>query len=363
MDTTDPQIGFDDNGYCTNCNSALDISKKIWFPDEKGEKLLDKIFDRIKHEERKKEFDCIIGLSGGVDSSYLAYLAVNKGLRPLIVHVDCGWNSELAVRNIENVIKKLNIELHTFVVNWEEMKDLQRSFFKASLPDQDIPQDHAIFAALYDFAHKNNIRYVLNGYNFATESILPDSWGHQAMDYTHLKAIHKKFGDRELKEYPHVNFFQRYIYFTLIKKMTIINPLNYIDYRKEDVIEIMKRELGWQYYGGKHYESRFTKFFQSYYLPLKFNFDKRRAHLSSLIISGQITRDNALHILKEDLYSENDINFDLEFVAKKLDWTVQQFNDIINLPPNSHNDFPTNDYLFDFGRKLKRHFSLFSGNI
>ena len=355
MDTTDPEIVFDDQGNCNHCTSALQLSEKIWFPDERGEKILDQIIDRIKIEERNKEFDCIIGLSGGVDSSYLAYLAVNKGLRPLVVHVDCGWNSEQAVKNIENIVKKLGIELHTFVVNWEEMKDLQRSFFKASLPDQDIPQDHAIFAALYNFADRNNIRYVFNGLNFATESIMPENWGYQAMDYRHLKSIHNRFGEKKLKDYPHVNFFQRYIYYTLIKKMRIINPLNYIDYRKESAIDILKKELGWQYYGGKHYESRFTKFFQSYYLPVKFNFDKRRAHLSSLIVSGQISRTEAIEKMKENVYAESEIGNDLEFVAKKLDWSPEEFRSIINMKPNRHQDFPTNESLFRFGLKSKEY--------
>jgi N-acetyl sugar amidotransferase len=359
MDTTDPEIKFDDNGNCNNCNSALELAGKIWFPGKEGEKALDRMFDKIKHEEKGKEFDCIIGLSGGVDSSYLAYLTVKKGLRPLVVHVDCGWNSEQAVKNIENIVKILNIELHTFVVNWEEMKDLQRAFFKASLPDQDIPQDHAIFAALYNFADKNNIRYVLNGYNFATESILPDSWGYLAMDYRHIRSVHSNFGEKKLQDYPHVNFFQRYIYFTLIRRMKIINPLNYINYRKNEAIQILKNELGWQYYGGKHYESRFTKFFQSYYLPLKFNFDKRRAHLSSLIISGEISRSEALKKMEEELYSEKEINYDLEYVAKKLDWSAKEFREIINLPPNRHKDFATNESLFNFGIKSKEYLKYF----
>lgn len=359
MDTTDPDIKFDIRGNCNHCNSALELAKKIWFPDENGEKLLDAIFEKIKHDERNKEFDCVIGLSGGVDSSYLAWLTVNKGLRPLVVHVDCGWNSEQAVKNVENIVKKLNIELHTFVVNWEEMKDLQRAFFKASLPDQDIPQDHAIFAALYNFADKNNIKYVLNGANFATESILPAGWGFQAMDYRHMKSIHKNFGERTLKDFPHLNFFQRFIYFTLIKRMKIITPLNYVNYRKEDAIETLKKNLDWQYYGGKHYESRFTKFFQSYYLPLKFNFDKRRAHLSSLIISGQITRDEALNKMKEEVYSEKEINYDLEFVAKKLDWSPEEFRAIINMPPGRHRDFATNESLFSFGVKMKKYLKYF----
>ena len=353
MDTSDAEIKFDYQGNCIHCNSALERARTTWFPDKNGEKILDEIVEKIKYEERKKEFDCIIGLSGGVDSSYLAYLAVNKGLRPLVVHVDCGWNSEQAVKNIENVVKKLNIELHTFVVNWEDMKDLQRAFFKASLPDQDIPQDHAIFAALYNFADKNRIKYVLNGLNFATESIMPENWGYQAMDYKHLKTIHKKFGEKKIQDYPHVNFFQRYIYYTLIKKMRIINPLNYIDYRKDEVIETMKRELEWQYYGGKHYESRFTKFFQSYYLPVKFNFDKRRAHLSSLIISGQISRADALEKMKENVYAPDEVGNDMEFVAKKLDWSLEEFKAIIDLPPNRHQDFKTNENLFSFGIKSK----------
>jgi hypothetical protein len=184
---------------------------------------------------------------------------------------------------------------------------------------------------------------------------MPSGWGHQAMDYRHLKAIHNKFGERKLKEYPHVNFFQRYIYYTLIKRMIIINPLNFINYRKNEAIETLKNEMGWQYYGGKHYESRFTKFFQSYYLPVKFNFDKRKGHLSSLIVSGQISRDEALNQMKEDIYSENDIGNDMEFVAKKLDWSVKEFKEIINLPPGRHQDFATNESLFSFGMKTRKY--------
>lgn len=355
MDTSDPEIQFDDKGNCNHCNSAFDLAQTTWFPGPDGKKILEEKLEVIRQEEKYKEFDCIIGLSGGVDSSYLAYYAVNNGLRPLVVHVDCGWNSELAVKNIENVVKKLNIELHTFVVNWEEMKDLQRSFFKASLPDQDIPQDHAIFAALYNFAEQNKIKYVLNGLNFATECIMPQNWGYQAMDYRHLKSIHKKFGEKKLKDYPHINFFQRYIYYTVIKRMVIINPLNYINYRKEEAIETLQGNLGWQYYGGKHHESRFTKFFQSYYLPNKFNFDKRRAHLSSMIVSGQISRIDALEKMKEDVYSKNEITNDLEYVAKKLDWSPQEFRAIIDLPPKRHQDFPTNESLFRFGLKSKEY--------
>ncbi|MHC1703824.1 MAG: N-acetyl sugar amidotransferase [Tenuifilaceae bacterium] len=362
MDTSDPTITFDELGNCNHCNSAVELGERTWFPNEYGEKQLNEIFEKIKREEKNKEFDCIVGLSGGVDSSYLSWLIVNRGLRPLVVHVDCGWNSEQSVRNIENIVKKLNIELHTIVINWEEMKDLQKSFFKASLPEQDIPQDHAIFAAFYKFAHKNKIKYVMNGYNFATESIMPSSWGFNAMDYRHIKAIHKRFGEIKLIDFPFVNFFQRYIYYPHIKKMTIVNPLNYINYRKEEAIEFMKENLGWEYYGGKHYESRFTKFYQSYYLPTKFKFDKRRGHLSSLIMSRQLTRDQALNTMKESVYSESEIEYDLEYIAKKLDWTPQEFKDIINQPPKRHQDFPTNEFIFSFGLKLKNYISRILAN-
>lgn len=352
MDTSDPAIEFDEAGHCSHCNNALKSSGQIWHP-ENGEKELDAMFRKIKQEGEDNEYDCAIGLSGGVDSSYLAYITVKKGLRPLVVHVDCGWNSEEAVRNIENIVKKLDLELHTVVVNWEEMKDLQRSFFKAGVPDQDIPQDHAIFAALYEFASRNNVRYVLNGYNFATESIMPVTWGHQAMDYRHIMSIHRLFGEQKLKEFPLLNFFQRYIWFTIIKRMKILSPLNYIDYRKDAAIEVMKKELDWQYYGGKHCESRFTKFFQSYYLPVKFNIDKRKGHLSSLIIAGQISRDEALRKLAEPLYTGETMIEDLEYVAKKLGWTPAEFRLILEQPPHSHNDYPTNDFLFSAGIRFR----------
>lgn len=355
MDTTDPDILFDEDGNCNHCNTAISLAQQIWFPDGRGEEIFSAIIKKIKKEGKGKDYDCIIGLSGGVDSSYLAYITVKSGLRPLVVHIDCGWNSEMAVKNIENIVKTLNLELHTFVVNWEEMKDLQRSFFKASLPDQDIPQDHAIFAGLYNFASENKIKYAFNGGNYATEVILPFSWGFQAMDLRHLKAIHKQFGEIKLYDYPTISFFNRFIYFSFLKRMKIISPLNYLNYRKEEAMKVLSEELGWQYYGGKHHESRFTKFFQSYYLPHKFNFDKRRAHLSSLVISGQMTRETALEEMKKSVYSsESEINDDLEYIAKKLDWSTDEFIKIINLPPRSHKEFANNEFIFNIGIKSKR---------
>src|SRR4030042_3002861 len=354
MDTSDHEITFDANGNCNHCNKAIELAPITWFTGDKGEKMLNKIADRIRNEQKRNEYDCIIGLSGGVDSSYLAYITkVKLGLRPLVVHIDCGWNSELAVKNIENITKHLDIELHTFVVNWEEMKDLQRAFLKASVMDQDIPQDHAIFAGLYRFAENNNIKYAFNGNNYTSEIILPSSWGHQAMDLRHLHSVHRRFGEKELKEFPTIGFFRRYIYYSLIKNIKIIAPLNYLDYRKDDAISIMGRELGWQYYGGKHHESRVTKFFQSYYLPHKFKFNKKRAHLSSLIISGQITRYEALMLMNQSDYSEAEKNDDLEYVAKKLDWTLSEFREIIDHPPRDHSEFASDEFLFRIGLNKK----------
>lgn len=354
MDTSDPYITFDEEGYCNHCTIALKIMENQWFPNEEGTRYFNCIVEKIKKEGRNNDYDCIIGLSGGIDSSYLVYLAVKMGLRPLVVHVDCGWNSEFAVKNIENIVKLLNIELHTHVVDWEEMKDLQIAYLKSNIANQDVPQDHAIFAALYNYAAKNNVKFVFNGSNFATESILPTSWGYNSLDYKNLKSIHKVHGKIKLKTFPIVTFFDRYIYYVYFKKMTVIKPLNYLKYNKDDAMKILEEELSWRYYGGKHHESRFTKFFQAYYLPKKFGYDKRRAHLSSLIISGQIDRTTAFEMMKKELYPINELNEDIEYVAKKLDMTTQELFYIINQPNKSYKDYSSNDWVFKLGLYLRK---------
>lgn len=356
MDTTDPNIVIDEKGNCNHCADALQRAKTMWFPNDEGEKRLESITKEIKKSQKNKEYDCIIGLSGGVDSSYLAYKVVKLGLRPLVVHVDCGWNSEMAVKNVENIVKKLGLDLHTHVVNWQEMKDLQLAYFKANVANQDVPQDHAIFAALYSYAVKNNIEYVFSGSNFATECILPKAWGYNALDFKSLKAIHKKFGTKRLKSYPHVTFLKRYFYFTFVRKMKIVKALNMISYNKNKAIEIMQRELDWQYYGGKHHESRFTKFFQAYYLPHKFGYDKRRAHLSSLIVSGQTTRDSALAEMEQEIYLNGTHIEDMEYVAKKLGITLAEFGKIFEMPNKSYKDYPNNEWLFSLGFKIRDKF-------
>ncbi|PSR18711.1 N-acetyl sugar amidotransferase [filamentous cyanobacterium CCP3] len=345
MDTTDPEITFDAEGVCSYCRWFETSVRPAWFPNEIGRAKLESMVEQIKTEGKDQEYDCIIGLSGGVDSSYLAYQAKRLGLRPLAVHVDAGWNSELAVKNIENIVKLLDIDLYTYVVNWEEMQDLQVAFLRSGVANQDVPQDHAFFAALYGFAVQNNIRYVLSGSNLATESILPKAWGYDAMDAQHLKAIHKRFGQRPLQSFPTVSFFDYNINFPFLRRMKVLAPLNYMPYDKQEAMEVLEKELGWRYYGGKHYESRFTKFFQGYYLPTRFGYDKRKAHLSSLIVSGQLSRDAALGELSRDAYPFEQLAEDRAFVLKKLSLAEADFDRLMHAPKYTFRDYPSNYYL------------------
>lgn len=338
MDSTDRDITFDKNGVCHYVDQYKQWEASL--DKINRQDVLNEMIDKIKKEGKKKKYDCIMGLSGGVDSSYLAHLAVKEwGLRPLIVHVDSGWNSELAVNNIENIMSKLNIDLHTLVIDWPSIKSLQRSFFKASVPNCDIPQDHAFIAGLLKETKKFGIRHLLNGGNMATESILPNSWGHDASDLVHLKSINRSFENISLKKYPTISFFDKYVYYPYIKRLTTHRPLELIDYNKESAKKFLMDEYSWRDYGGKHYESLFTRLFQSYYLPEKFNFDKRKAHLSSLIVSGQMTRKEALNELKQPLYNTNELERDLNYFTKKLNFSKTEWNEIMNTVPKLHEDY------------------------
>ncbi len=359
MDTTDPEITFDETGECSHCQKFDQVYSKHWFPNEVGQQKIDQIVRDMKADGKNKDYDCIIGLSGGVDSSYLAYQASKLGLRILAVHVDGGWNSELAVKNIESIVSKLGLDLHTHVVDWEMMQDMQKAYFRSGIANQDVPQDHAFFAALYSYAVKNNIRYVLNGYNIATESVLPGAWGYNAMDGKQLVAIHKQFGDKKkIVNYPVVNFFDFYLYFPFIKKMKVAALLNYMPYSKAEAIKTLEQELGWRYYGGKHYESRFTKFFQSYYLPMRFGYDKRKAHLSSLILSGQMTRSEALKEMEQPTYDTKYLEEDMKYVVKKLGISKEEFDRIFHSPLKTYKDYPSNEHLViwkaQLNQKLRR---------
>ena len=339
MDTIgDAAISFDDQGVCNYCYTWDRRSKNFMFSGEVAEKELKKIVAQIKHEGRNREYDCIMGVSGGVDSTYVAYQAKRLGFRPLVIHFDNGWNSELSVKNIENIVKKLDFDLFTYVINWEEFKDLQLSYLKASVLDVEFPTDHAIVSVVYQLAHKHKIKYILSGYNIATEGVLPESWRWTKMDLLNLKSIHKQFGKVKLKSFPMMGFWKG-IYYQKIKKIESIQLLNYLNYNKKEVKKIITEELGWRDYGGKHYESIFTRFYQGYILPRKFNIDKRKAHLSSLICSGQMSKSEALIELKNDIYDPEQLKVDKEFVLKKFGLSELEFNAIMNLPVRSHLDF------------------------
>ena len=343
MDTTDVDIAFDESGACNYCTMVEAAVKDHWIPRQQDGEWLRRTIDEVKAFGQGKPYDSIIGLSGGVDSSYLAVKVVEWGLRPLAVHVDAGWNSGLAVKNIDQIVTKLGLDLHTHVVDWEEMRDFQLAFLRSHLANQDSPQDHVFFAALYGYATKNRIKYVLRGSNYQTESILPVSWGYSPMDTRHFLAIHRQFGSRRLKSFATTSFFKSQIYYPKIKKMTVVEPLNYIHYTKGEAIAYLEQNYGWRYYGGKHYESRWTRFFQSYYLPTKFGYDKRKAHLSSMIAAGEITRAEALAELEKSLYTENELAEDKAFVAKKLGLSVAELDELVSAHPRHYSEFPNGE--------------------
>lgn len=349
MDTTDPEITFDENGVSSHALLYDRTMKATVDAANAGERAaeLAAVVERIKKAGRGKPYDCVIGISGGVDSTYLVLQAVKLGLRPLAVHFDSGWNSELAVGNIENIVSRLGLDLFTDVVDWREMKDLQLSFFKASVANCDIPTDHAFPAVAFRQAAKYGIRYILSGHNLATESILPQSWGYNAADAKHVKAIQKRFGSVTLATYPVLGIFKRYFWYGYIRPITTVQLLNYMPYIKADAKQAIADELGWRDYGGKHYESVFTRYFQGSYLPKKFGFDKRKAHLSSLILSGQLTREQALAELAEPDYPDDLERQDHEFIAKKLGLSVPQFDEIIARPPVDHLEYPNSKWLFE----------------
>lgn len=342
MDTSDLDIEFDSKGVCNHCKSYEDrLSSRIYTPEERDSKLKD-IVRKMKSFGKNKEYDCIIGVSGGVDSTYVAYLTKKLGLRPLAIHFDNGWNSELAVSNIEKVLNNLEIDLFTYVIDWEEFRDLQKSFLYASTPDGEIPTDHAINALLFREASKRNIKYIINGMNFATESIAVKSWAYGHSDWTYIKDVHSKFGKVKLKKYPYYNLLLLF-YWTFIKGIKVVSILNYVDYKKDQVMDVLQNNLGWVYYGGKHYESVYTRFFQGYILPQKFNIDKRKGHLSDLIYSGQLSREDAIEEIKKEVYPSHLFNDDLVFVKKKFSLSDIDFQAIMNTPRRSYKEFKNID--------------------
>jgi N-acetyl sugar amidotransferase len=356
MDTTDPEIKFDDKGVCDHCNNFYSNILPNWKPGPEGEEELMKIVAKIKHEGKDKDYDCLMGISGGVDSSYMAYLAkVKLGLRPLIFHIDAGWNSQQAVNNIERIIDTLNLDLHTEVINWEEMKDLQAAFFKAQVCHVDTPQDHAFQAAMWNFAANNGFKYILNGGNISSECVRePLEWHYHASDLRQIKDIHAKFGTRPLKSFPLASIFKYRIYYKYVKGISVIKPLDYIPFEKEKAMQFLEKEFGWQRYAQKHYESRFTRFYEGYWMPKKFGFDIRLAHYSSLILTNQMTREEALKKVSVLPYDEEAIKEDFEYVATKLGFTVEEFKEIMNGKNKTYRDYKNSMGFIEMGMKVMR---------
>ena len=346
MDTTDPYIAFDRNGICNHCREYEERARRNLLDGQEGESRLKEIVHSIKLSGKGRKYDCILGLSGGTDSSFVAYHAHRLGLRSLAVHFDNGWNSEISIKNIENIVQRLDMDLYTYTVDWDEFKDLQLSFLKASVPDIEMLTDHAIMATIYKTAKKRGIRYVLGGTNFITEGIMPETWLFAKWDIGHIKAIQKRFGERIMGSFPSYGLWYLLIGRRHVQRLRYVEILNYIDYNKEEAKKVLQRDLGWKDYGGKHYESIFTKFYQAYILPTKFNIDKRKAHLSALICSGQITREQALEEIKKPLYTTKDLIEDKEYVLTKLGLNEEDFEAIMKLPIKSHLDYPNSQWIY-----------------
>lgn len=356
MDTSDSGIVFDGQGRCDYCNNYYDNIVPNWHPNERGEREIMAQVEQIKRDGKGRDHDCLIGLSGGVDSSYVTYIAKEKfGLRPLLYHVDAGWNSQQAVNNIEKLVDGLDLDLFTEVVDWPEMRDLQLAFFKANVPHLDTPQDHAFFAGLYNFAAKNKVKYILTGANYSTECVRePLEWHYHASDLRQLKDIHRRFGTRPLKKFPLAGIFKFKIWYRFAKGVRVVKPLNSIPFHKEEAMQELVDKFGWQKYAHKHYESRFTRFYESYWLPTKFGYDKRRAHFSSLILTGQLSREDALAKIAIPAYDPNTIAEDFEYIATKLGITVEELRSYHEGPKKTFRDYKNDMTLMDLGAKVLR---------
>ncbi len=354
MDTSDSKISFDENGVCDHCNDFNKNVKPNWHTDEKGRKELEEIVKKIKISGKGNDFDCLLGLSGGVDSSYMLHLAVKEfGLRPLVFHVDGGWNSELAVHNIQMLVEKFGLDLYTEVINWEEMKDFQLAFFKSGLPHIDIPQDHAFVATLYKFAAKYNIKYILNGGNISTECVRnPMEFLYYGTDMVHIHDIMHRFGTVKMKTYPFSSIFKHKIYLRYFRGVKVVKPLNYRPYIKTEALNMLEKEYGWKPYPQKHFESRFTKFYEGYWLPERFGFDTRRVQYSSLILTGQMSRDEALEKMKKPAYDPEKIEDEFNYIATKLSITPDELRKYFNMEKKFYWDYKNLNSIFNLGAKF-----------
>jgi len=355
MDTSDPNIRFDQHGVCEYCVNFDSEIKPNWDTGARGQSELMALAEKIKEHGKGKDFDCIIGLSGGLDSSYAAYIAKTvMGLRPLLFHVDAGWNTDQAVGNIERLVDGLGLDLYTDVINWEEMKDLQVAFLRSQISDQDLPQDAAFFSSLYKFARQHKIKYVLTGANYSTECCRePEEWGgYPGIDKTLFGDIHGQFGKRALKSFPLVDIMTYKIYYQRILGMQIVKPLNLVPYVKADAEATLERLFGWKRFKHKHHESRFTRFYEDYWMPRKFGYEKRRAHFSSLIMTGQLTREAALERIAKPEMDENFLKSEFEYVAHKLDLTVPELQGIFEGQNKTFRDYKNKRFLIGIGARV-----------
>lgn len=356
MDTTDSAIVFDAAGVCDHCNTFYRKTLPNWHTDARGKRKLNALVEKIKLAGRGRDFDCIIGMSGGIDSSYLTYIAKEQlGLRPLVFHVDAGWNSQEAVNNIERLIDGLKLDLYTEVIDWEEMRDLQLAFFKSGVSHIDAPQDHAFFATMYKFADKYKVKYILTGGNLSTECVRnPVEWMYYQSDSRQLLDIHRQFGSRALSQFPVTSIVWHKLYLPYVRGIKAVRPLNYVPYVKQDAMKLLIDTFAWQPYPQKHFESRFTRFYESYWLPKRFGYDVRRVQYSSLILTGQMTREDALRKLGEPSYDQQTINYDLEFVANKLGISVDELNGYMDMPRRTYRDFKSQRQIYDLGARVMK---------
>lgn len=356
MDTTDSMIVFDDKGVCDHCRSFAQHVLPNWHADERGRAELERIAAKIKKDGVKRDFDCIMGMSGGADSSYMLHVVVKElGLRPLVFHVDGGWNSKIAVHNIEVLVTKLGLDLYTEVIDWNEMRDFQLSYFKAGVPNIDVPQDHAFIAVLYEFASKYKIRYILNGGNYSTECVRnPLEWLYYGTDMAQIRDIRKRFGTISMKTYPFSGVLKHKFYLRYIRRIQVVKPLNYIPYVKAEAMRFLNKEYGWEPYPQKHFESRFTKFYEGYWLPRKFGYDTRRVQYSSLILTGQMSREEALKKLEQPAMSDEEAKHEFEYVATKLGISVQELQGYFDAPNKSYKDYKNQQAMFTLGASIMK---------
>ena len=355
MDTTDSTIKFDDKGQCEYCYNYYHNILPNWHPDEQGEKQILEVIEKIKLDGKDKDHDCLIGISGGLDSSYLVYLAKEKfGLRPLLFHVDAGWNSDISTHNIQKLVDGLDLDLYTEVVNWPEMKDLQLAFIKAQVPDIDTPQDLVFFSSLYNFAAKNNYKYILTGGNFSTECVRePLEWGsYFPTDMRYVRDVHNKFGSIKLKTFPTCDIFKYKINYRIFKAIRVVKPLDYVPYIKAEATQLLKERFGWQEYQHKHHESRFTRWFEADWLLRKFGYDRRKAHLSSLILTKQLSREDALKRVSTPELDEQTLKQEFEFVARKLDLTTDELKAYFDGPNKNFKKYKNNYKLIILGTRI-----------